>query len=256
MCAGLLRAACRRREVEGKLPDPLQLAQRGAWQPVATPEAAATAQLLGLQYSHPPWLVQRWLATFGQERTLRLLAAGNRRAPVGRTPRQPAQGWGCTCETSVCLQTASVRRQSQHRQDKRAGRARADGAGRGAGGAVRPAAARVPAPRTPAAPAAERAPLRRPVPGAGRGGRAGGCGAGPPAGRAHPGLLRGPRRQGPDGGSAHAGPGGARTRHAVPRPGGGQAAAAVRRGSSGLSTCMRASCASCRQPPTCSGCPA
>ena len=54
------------------------MAQNGSWQPEATPEADATAQLLGVQYSHPPWLVQRWLHAYGQETTLRLLAGGNR----------------------------------------------------------------------------------------------------------------------------------------------------------------------------------
>jgi 16S rRNA (cytosine967-C5)-methyltransferase len=36
------------------------------------------AESLGIQYSHPTWLAERWLRTFGEERTRALLAANNR----------------------------------------------------------------------------------------------------------------------------------------------------------------------------------
>src|ERR1019366_10466155 len=36
------------------------------------------AEFLGIQYSHPTWLVERWLRSFGEERTLALLGANNR----------------------------------------------------------------------------------------------------------------------------------------------------------------------------------
>ena len=39
------------------------------------------AERLGVQYSHPTWMVERWLATFGEDRTRSLLEANNR-APV------------------------------------------------------------------------------------------------------------------------------------------------------------------------------
>ncbi len=37
---------------------------------------------LSVQYSHPEWLVRRWVGRFGQERTEKLLAACNRPAPL------------------------------------------------------------------------------------------------------------------------------------------------------------------------------
>ena len=37
---------------------------------------------LSVQYSHPGWLVRRWIARYGQERTGKLLAASNRPAPL------------------------------------------------------------------------------------------------------------------------------------------------------------------------------
>ena len=36
------------------------------------------AERLGIQYSHPTWMVERWLRTFGEERTRGLLQANNR----------------------------------------------------------------------------------------------------------------------------------------------------------------------------------
>jgi len=40
------------------------------------------ARQLSVQYSHPEWLVRRWVARFGQERTEKLLIASNRPAPL------------------------------------------------------------------------------------------------------------------------------------------------------------------------------
>jgi len=37
---------------------------------------------LALRHSHPAWLVERWLARFGEEETIRLCEAGNRTPPV------------------------------------------------------------------------------------------------------------------------------------------------------------------------------
>jgi len=42
------------------------------------PEGLPLAERVGIQYSHPTWMVERWLKIFGEERTRRLLAANNR----------------------------------------------------------------------------------------------------------------------------------------------------------------------------------
>lgn len=47
-----------------------------------TGEADAPASLLALRYSHPEWLVARWLAHFGGEDTERLLQHNNTRPPL------------------------------------------------------------------------------------------------------------------------------------------------------------------------------
>jgi 16S rRNA (cytosine967-C5)-methyltransferase len=44
-------------------------------------ESLSTADRLGILHSHPTWMVERWLARFGEARTVRLLEANN------RTPR-------------------------------------------------------------------------------------------------------------------------------------------------------------------------
>jgi 16S rRNA (cytosine967-C5)-methyltransferase len=41
---------------------------------------------LALEYSHPRWIVARWLARFGEEDTRRLLGANNREAPLVARP--------------------------------------------------------------------------------------------------------------------------------------------------------------------------
>jgi 16S rRNA (cytosine967-C5)-methyltransferase len=51
---------------------------------VATPEDPVDA--LALEYSHPRWLVARWIARWGAEETRRLLEANNREAPLVARP--------------------------------------------------------------------------------------------------------------------------------------------------------------------------
>jgi len=43
---------------------------------------AREAERLGIVHSHPTWLVERWLRSFGEERTTALLEANNRPAPL------------------------------------------------------------------------------------------------------------------------------------------------------------------------------
>ncbi len=52
-------------------------------EPAAEPTAADE---LAVAFSHPVWLVERWLGRFGPERTRALLAADNRRPPVHLRP--------------------------------------------------------------------------------------------------------------------------------------------------------------------------
>jgi 16S rRNA (cytosine967-C5)-methyltransferase len=55
----------------------------------ATLDVALPADLvdaLSLEYSHPRWIVARWLARFGEDDTRRLLAANNREAPLVARP--------------------------------------------------------------------------------------------------------------------------------------------------------------------------
>jgi 16S rRNA (cytosine967-C5)-methyltransferase len=46
------------------------------------PASTATGERLGILYSHPTWLVARWMDVFGSERTKALLEANNRPAPL------------------------------------------------------------------------------------------------------------------------------------------------------------------------------
>jgi len=46
------------------------------------PAGASTEERLGILYSHPTWLVARWLEAFGRERTTALLEANNRPAAL------------------------------------------------------------------------------------------------------------------------------------------------------------------------------
>jgi 16S rRNA (cytosine967-C5)-methyltransferase len=50
--------------------------------PVAAADAADPARRLGIEMSHPDFLVARWLARFGHERTQALLAANNSAKPL------------------------------------------------------------------------------------------------------------------------------------------------------------------------------
>ena len=42
------------------------------------PDNLPRGEFLGIEYSHPTWLVERWLRTFGEDRTVALLGANNR----------------------------------------------------------------------------------------------------------------------------------------------------------------------------------
>ena len=58
-------------------------------------DAADRTRRLGIRYSHPDLLVERWLSTYGEQRTIALLGANNRRKPLhllafrGRGGRAP-----------------------------------------------------------------------------------------------------------------------------------------------------------------------
>jgi 16S rRNA (cytosine967-C5)-methyltransferase len=67
--AGLVNATLRRAAGDEAL-------RRGA-EELAPPESSA-AERLGLAWSHPTWLVERWLARFGEPETRSLLEANNR----------------------------------------------------------------------------------------------------------------------------------------------------------------------------------
>jgi 16S rRNA (cytosine967-C5)-methyltransferase len=45
---------------------------------VLLPKSVAHSEGLGILHSHPTWMVERWLARFGEERTIALLEANNR----------------------------------------------------------------------------------------------------------------------------------------------------------------------------------
>ncbi|TMA78528.1 MAG: 16S rRNA (cytosine(967)-C(5))-methyltransferase RsmB [Deltaproteobacteria bacterium] len=66
--AGLVNAVLRRAAREGKA--------------LPLPDAANTVRHLAVAYSHPEWLVARWLDAFGPNETRRLLAADNEAAPT------------------------------------------------------------------------------------------------------------------------------------------------------------------------------
>ena len=58
----------------------VSLPARVPWDEVSSllPGELARAEQLGIQYSHPTWIVERWLQTFGDEKTCALLRANNR----------------------------------------------------------------------------------------------------------------------------------------------------------------------------------
>ncbi len=73
------------------------------------------AERLGIQYSHPTWMVERWLQTFGEARTRALLAANNRPPTLSAhliTPQRredsmrSLQGAGCRVEPGRLLRDA------------------------------------------------------------------------------------------------------------------------------------------------------
>jgi len=64
--AGLVNAILRRCAEESKSPAESFL-----------PPSASLAERLGILHSHPTWLVERWLARFGENRTVALLEANN-----------------------------------------------------------------------------------------------------------------------------------------------------------------------------------
>ena len=43
------------------------------------------AEAYGIAYSHPTWMVERWLSRFGEQATLALLEANNRYRLLGQT---------------------------------------------------------------------------------------------------------------------------------------------------------------------------
>ncbi|KAK9850436.1 hypothetical protein WJX84_004067 [Apatococcus fuscideae] len=61
-----------------------QLQEAQVWQqPLQLDAAASLSDQLGLYYSHPSWMVQRWLQQFGQVETIDLLCANNRLPEYG-----------------------------------------------------------------------------------------------------------------------------------------------------------------------------
>jgi 16S rRNA (cytosine967-C5)-methyltransferase len=66
--AGFVNAVLRRAAREGERPLPAR--------------ASDPASRLAIEWSHPEWLVRRWLAELGEERAIRRLAANNEAAPT------------------------------------------------------------------------------------------------------------------------------------------------------------------------------
>ncbi len=58
--------------------EPIPPAPRGEHFASLIPKGIPLAESLGIQHSHPTWLVERWLRTFGEERTRALLDSNNR----------------------------------------------------------------------------------------------------------------------------------------------------------------------------------
>jgi 16S rRNA (cytosine967-C5)-methyltransferase len=80
--AGLVNAVLRaalRADLAGR--------DRATW----LPDGLSEVSRLGLLFSHPDWLVERWLQYFGRARTERLLAFNNTPAPLSCTLLEPAQ---------------------------------------------------------------------------------------------------------------------------------------------------------------------
>jgi 16S rRNA (cytosine967-C5)-methyltransferase len=72
--AGVVNAVLRRATAEARIGgDELE---------TLIPDGTPIEERLGIFYSHPTWLVRRWLGSFGKERTTALLQANNRPAPL------------------------------------------------------------------------------------------------------------------------------------------------------------------------------
>ncbi len=57
----------------------VQLQEEGTWQqPLQLDPDQPTAEQLGLHYSHPTWMVSRWLEQFDLPETMELLQSNNR----------------------------------------------------------------------------------------------------------------------------------------------------------------------------------
>lgn len=78
--AALVNAVLRKAAAESATP-------ADAFIPLALPPATR----LSLLYSHPQWIVDRWLARFGESRTGALLDANNRTPMLSIAPRDPRQ---------------------------------------------------------------------------------------------------------------------------------------------------------------------
>lgn len=72
--AGLVNAVLRRATAEARI--------AGDGLEKLIPAGAQAEDRLGILYSHPTWLVARWIAGFGRKRTTALLEANNRPAPL------------------------------------------------------------------------------------------------------------------------------------------------------------------------------
>ncbi len=78
--ASLVNAVLRRVAEESKVPTEKFL-----------PSDTRTAERLAILYSHPAWMVSRWLARFGEARTIALLEADNRTPRLSCTLSDPAR---------------------------------------------------------------------------------------------------------------------------------------------------------------------
>jgi len=72
--AGMVNAVLRRAAAQSKI--------TGNELEKLIPEKTSAEDRLGILYSHPTWLVARWMESFGKERTTAFLEANNRPAPL------------------------------------------------------------------------------------------------------------------------------------------------------------------------------
>jgi 16S rRNA (cytosine967-C5)-methyltransferase len=82
--AGMVNAVLRRTTAEAKIAG--EELEKLIFRSLATQSPAtaggAAEERLGILYSHPTWLVARWMGSFGEKRTTALLGANNRPAPL------------------------------------------------------------------------------------------------------------------------------------------------------------------------------